>query len=820
VLFETILVAAAVSGAIGYRQLKTRIDTLDSKLKALEFQKLPAAARVISPLPPAAPEVKREVSPGSAHSLVSEATPERNVAPLVNVAQDRVRVVKPAQGPSPWSQATESVVGMVKSNPFASLGVLLVLVGVGFLFSLLAASNILPPVVRVLLVALAGAGAFAFGLKQEKVRPSLAMNLQGGALAAEFLCVLWAYQVYGLVSTPAAFAWMGGLSTLAVGWAAYKKRGLLALMGIAGSLLTPIVASTGSGVFSGLVLYCTWITALGLGVGVYLGIPSLVSATLAGVSALLGAAMGLSRGAQGVSLMALLTLLASYSGVALYWSRKQFDWAARQQASLVAVLLGAPLIMTGMMGAMAGLSAKSCAMVLGVTALVYLGSLVRASDAWKAWLLSIGSGLGIIALGVGLEGASRALAFSATALSLVMVARAIGKPWAGLAAFAYWVLSVLLGAAALKDGFTLPLLISGLVALGAGFVSRGHLLGAVYAVLAPVVLFVAIFHEAGVPTYAQLTWFLAWGAGALAAGKYLNWSGIRLSACWVLPAGLALLVDPAFAQAGLELAAREVVLGAWLVLSAFLVWAYSEDKVLTWFKPSLDNVGKLTLLLPILISYELHNFTRNFGLTESIFGAMLTLLWSGWCAAALVTSRKFNFDFKAFPAGVVGAGLLSANLLFSEPGLFLEIAQWVSIGLLVFTARNTVTPAKRKLVLATYGLAGGVLVGTLLRAIGEAYGRHYSTIELLFTRVMQPWVSLLWAAAGIAVVVYASGNHSRKMWMGGGIAIVVLMLKMLLIDLSTFSLAAKVGVFMVIGVAFIALGRYSPVPPDKAAETP
>lgn len=817
-LIETILVATAAGAIYGYQKLRGRVDNLERRLAALESA---ASASLAAPsAPPLAtfspmPEVgtPRPSRPRAEPPSTAISPRRRQTEP------DPHRVERPAQEPSAWSQATESIVGMVKANPFASLGMLLVLVGVGFLFSLLAARNVLPPALRVVLVGLAGAGTFVFGLRQEKNRPNFAMNLQGGALAAEFLCALWAYQGYGLVSATTAFAWMGGLSTLAVSWAAYKKRGLFAFMGLAGSLLTPIVASTGSGIFSGLTLYCTWITVLGLSVGVYLRTPSLVSATLAGVSALLGVAIGISKGTQEVSLAALLTMLVGYSGVSLHWTRKQFTWVAHQQASIVAVLLGAPLIMVGFMGTMAGLSSKSAALVLGVVALLYLVSLMSAAEDWKGWLLPIGAGLGGIALGVGLEGANRAMAFAATAMSLVVVARAIGKPWAGLAAFAYWTLSALFGLAELKSGTILPLVLSGLVALGAGFVARENLLATVYLLLAPVVLYRAVFHPISVPHYVHLAWFLAWAAGALVVSKKLNWSEIRRSAVWLLPAGVAFLADPTFDGVGIDLFGRELTLGAWLVLSAFLVWAYRNDESLPLFKPSPESLGWASLLLPVLLSYELYQLARHFGATESTISLMLALWWSGWSALALPVSRKLHFDFKALAAGVVAAALVALNVLFVEPSLFAEVAQWASIALLVCAAHALTSPARRKLVLAVYGLAGGALLGTLMRAIGMAYGKHDNTVELLFTRVMQPWVSLLWAAAGIAVVVYASSVQSRKLWMGGGMAIVVLMLKMLLIDLSTFSLAAKVSVFLIMGVAFIALGRYSPLPPEASSDS-
>jgi uncharacterized membrane protein len=102
-----------------------------------------------------------------------------------------------------------------------------------------------------------------------------------------------------------------------------------------------------------------------------------------------------------------------------------------------------------------------------------------------------------------------------------------------------------------------------------------------------------------------------------------------------------------------------------------------------------------------------------------------------------------------------------------------------------------------------------------MRIVGNTFGLHVSLAELVVTRSMQPCVSLLWAAGAIAVVFFASKTRARALWMGGGMAIVALLLKMLIVDLATFSLVAKVSVFLVMGVAFIALGAYCPLPPEK-----
>lgn len=114
-----------------------------------------------------------------------------------------------------------------------------------------------------------------------------------------------------------------------------------------------------------------------------------------------------------------------------------------------------------------------------------------------------------------------------------------------------------------------------------------------------------------------------------------------------------------------------------------------------------------------------------------------------------------------------------------------------------------------------YGLATAALVTSTMRFIGSTHGMHGNLARLVVDRSMQPWVSLLWAAASILVVVFAARTKARELWMGGGVAVIVLLVKMLMIDLSTFSLVAKVSVFLVMGVAFIALGAFCPLPPDE-----
>ena len=216
-----ILITLVIVGGIYLRNLSATVAILERRIKNLESS---GASLLISSNPGNPPDYDSDtpsvVSP-MATAPVQPALPvasdHSNSIPFVPLSQVDLtqRAVLPPSRPTPfeeltaaleehpkrqpsvWGQGIETAMSLFKANPFASMGVLLVLIGVGFLFSLLAASNILPPFIRVFLVAAGGAALFGYGLYQESKRPGLAANLQGGGIAIEFLCALWAYHGMG-----------------------------------------------------------------------------------------------------------------------------------------------------------------------------------------------------------------------------------------------------------------------------------------------------------------------------------------------------------------------------------------------------------------------------------------------------------------------------------------------------------------------------------------------------------------------------------------------------------------------------------------------
>ncbi|HEY0844642.1 MAG TPA: DUF2339 domain-containing protein [Noviherbaspirillum sp.] len=812
--------------AILYVSLLSRINKLERRIIDLEGRRTAAAVGPDHAATATAPsEPKPSVQSAATASPIPAPLPvplpvPRTAAPGLSSAEGTLAAPHPVVAPSALEETTASILALIRKNPFATAGVLMLLIGAGFLLSLLAANNILPPALRVLAAALAGAAVFVVGLRQLPERTTLGLNLQGGALALEYLCALWAYQGYQLISTITAFWVLAALSTMAFAWAVRTERVLFALVGLTGALLTPIIATSGNGTFGALTLYATWVSLLSVGVGLRLRSPSLVSVALAGTSGLLGAALDLPRGDTTYTIAGGLIMALAYNAAALFWTVRTDHLDDARKVSVVSVLVGASLIMSGFLAAKAAVSSEWCAVLIGVTALAGLLAMHWATTAWKGWLLAIGSGLSLIAIGIGLDGASRAIALAASALGLILIAHSLGKAMADMGAALYWLISVVAGYHAWESGAagTTPLAVSALVALGASYVNRERQTGLFYAACAPLVLDIALLRQDFDDPARGALWFLLWATLATMAGRVLRWRPLRLSALWLLPAGMYLFVTPIHDISASALMSREILLAAWLTGSALLMRLYRRDEQAS-VRLEQSGLSLATMLVPLLANIELARVLDLLQIdTQTILAASM-VHWAGWSAIARGITILTGFDWQAKPSSAVAVVLTAIGVAIAPPGWATEASQWASLAIVAlvlhYSAKGTGLPAQ-----VIWGLAGAVLIGTLLRLIGTMNGLHDGALELLFERPMQPWVSVFWAAAGVTVVMTASQRRVRNLWVGGGIALAVLIVKMLLIDLSALTLVAKVTVFLVVGVGFLGLGYFCPLPPEQGADEP
>jgi uncharacterized membrane protein len=152
----------------------------------------------------------------------------------------------------------------VASQWLLRLGIIILVVGVGFFLKYSFDRNLIVPEARVAMAAAAGFALLIAGtrLLGGKYRV-FGQGLMGGGLAMLYFSVFAAANFYKLVEPVPAFALMGGVTVLAGGIAVRFQSMLVAVLGILGGYGTPLMLSTGTVDFVGLFGY---MLILGIGV--------------------------------------------------------------------------------------------------------------------------------------------------------------------------------------------------------------------------------------------------------------------------------------------------------------------------------------------------------------------------------------------------------------------------------------------------------------------------------------------------------------------------------------------------------------------------
>lgn len=153
----------------------------------------------------------------------------------------------------------------IASNWLLRVGILIVVMGIGFFLKYSIENGYINEIGRVMLSAAAGLGMLVAGVQMLGRRYHLfGQGLIGGGIATLYFSVFAAANFYHLIQVPTAFGLMIVVTCLA-GWIAVRFNSLLvAVLGILGGYGTPIMLSTGVVNFVGLYSYL-----LMLGIGVF-----------------------------------------------------------------------------------------------------------------------------------------------------------------------------------------------------------------------------------------------------------------------------------------------------------------------------------------------------------------------------------------------------------------------------------------------------------------------------------------------------------------------------------------------------------------------
>jgi uncharacterized membrane protein len=178
---------------------------------------------------------------GSVTSTPAAATADRDGA-FPPVDEKPVGVAAEPRAPTLWSR-------LLEGNPLAKIGVVLLFFGVASALRLAVEHGLLPVPVRLFLASIAGLGLIAFGYRRVAVavpgKPALrhfGLAIQGGGFALLYLVIYFMLQRYQMLSQLPAFALFAALGVGCVALAARQDGPMLAVFGLAGAFLAPVLA--------------------------------------------------------------------------------------------------------------------------------------------------------------------------------------------------------------------------------------------------------------------------------------------------------------------------------------------------------------------------------------------------------------------------------------------------------------------------------------------------------------------------------------------------------------------------------------------------
>lgn len=758
---------------------------------------------------------------------------------------------------------------LLGGNTVVRVGIVVLFFGMAFLLKYAYEHAYLPVEARLIGVAVAALVLLALGWRLRDTRPGYALALQGGGVATLYLTVFAALKLFQLLPAPLALVVLLLIATLSAALAVLQNAQSLAILGVSGGFLAPILASTGGGSH---VMLFSYYTILNLGILAVAWFKAWRPLNIVGFAFTFG--IGTLWGSRYYEPALFPTTEPFLILFFLLYLAIPVLFAARQAASKLeryvdaTLVFGVPLVAFGLQSRLVRdveFGAAYSALALSV---VYLGLgrllWARQRDALRMLVesfLPLGVVFATLAIPLALDGRWTAAIWALEGAGILWVgvrqkrllARAFGmllQLGAGAAFFQAW-----------DHGYA-PVPVLNSFYLGTVFIAVGGLFTNWYLERHRD----AVREEERLAAVAMFGWGLAWWLGGglheiadhasharsphivllFLAGSAIALSVLHRALSWRLAQYPALALLPALALIALADAtgfgkahpfADLGVLGWPLGFAAYYWILRRHDAAGRW----LDLLHCATLwLLTVVAAWELH-----WCIGEVAPGVWPLLAWAVVPCGLLVVLSLHGAHLPWPVAGrlpvylLLGAAPLAAlawlwivyaNMTSNgdpQPLPFVPLLNPLDlamIGVLLALAgwmrsirQHGIVSGERESSAALYGSLGvGAFIaanGGLLRALHHLAGVPYALEPMLRSTLVQAALSIFWSVLALTVMVIATRQRLRALWLVGAALMGVVVIKLFLVELSRVGSVERIVSFMVVGMLMLLIGYLSPVPP-------
>ncbi len=754
-------------------------------------------------------------------------------------------------------------------HTIAAIGVVILFIGIGFLVKYAAEHAMFPIELRLASAVLAGIALLVVGWRLRARHADYALILQGGGTGILYLTIYGAFQVWHLIPAGLAFPLLIGVAVLSTLLAVWQNSMALAIFGVTGGFLAPLLTATDSGSHVALFSYYA-ILNLGIFTAAWFKswrVLNLIGFVFTFVIALLWGTQNYRPELFASTEPFLLLFFLMYVAIALLYAlRRTTDLKNYVDGGLI---FGVPVVGFGLQAALVrdmeyGLAISSLVLGTFYMALSWF-MLQRRRDDLRLLVESF------LALGVIFASLAIPLACDAQWTSAAWAVEGAGIFWMGcrLNKRAAWGFGLLLQAGAgvsflmhatvakLPEYPLNHLLIGALLLSGAGFVSY-------YAALCQKANF-----KLAEWTAPLFLWGLAWWL-------YGGLDNINSYAAYDYQITLALLFLTATALISSQLALRwkwphaiwpvqSVTVVLWLSTLAgiaehghpfahfgWLSWAVALAAHY-WMLHRHETASSLKLhhsfhtwsylLLAALGAWEMHWLSGEYQLQHNAWSvasliAVPVLLLIAVSRPKLEKFWPLNNHLDAYRQQgalpvVVALWLWTfyANLSHdgsSQPLPYLPLLNAIdlghglvmlSVGLWLMQTRNTAQFNKILFIRAGGAALFVWLNAILLRTLHHWAGVDYQMDALMHSMLVQTALSLFWTLLAMAMMIAASRRAMRPLWIVGATLMGVVLVKLLLVDLAQSGTLERIVSFTGVGVLMLLIGYFAPYPRKQGEAT-